>query len=875
MRYHLVALAAGVLLDLHDSAGREALATGTVDLDSFNADLPKQNSSARLEAGGLKPTVGFLQVSTAESKKDEETVALDAQAAVTDVLKRRFNALKDFYASSTSAGGVLGLLEVLGSGLAHLDAETVAAFDERSISDSTEKPATPAGAHQKTTSKTEALTIGLIAACAACFYAISGFGYAILFHGLWLCASLCGVVHGGVQRAVICIILAGPALVAMQMSMLMFTSRANPTNNVFCATWCTTTLLGVVLACVPMVGRRQSLMEHLLWMLFVVVCLVEWSQQLFKSGRRGTQPVNMSIVGVAASVVILGVLSGFGQGALAAGGGTKIIMVLCLAVPLDEWRIAATLADWPVHAVRFAFYHYHGDLVLAVEWQLACVLICGQLFGLFVGNYFSPRINAANVSRILLIFLTWCALQLTHKLLFTTGLWKTVLPTFSMVSLCLASALLFSYMCAIRFRFNEMRSSMDWYRNWVIKKQSSNYMQGWDDLLQACFGVATWWVRPPPSVWIVGEKKCGTTSLHWYLNRHENMLSGIAKEQHLFDCRNIFGWKFEDPDFLSIKRGFFPTSAHYFFRRLFSPHGVSTPVHCVDGTPTNLMLPWAASAIKQLHKGHQPPKIVVVLRDPVERAVSDYRYEVVRNKETRSFEDALEAEVHEDAWFWEGETWSQCVASESLKPMWEHERLGPDIGSRMPDEHAYRRRGNYLEHLRPYYQAFGSENITLVSVDELSSDPLGTVNNILTWLSLPPLQALDAEKKNVTPNEKSPRPIPADVMRRLAQNYAPGLAALQDELQFRHAKIWRQKWSMNDSQSTVSQSTGITPEAQLSEDSPHLSEDSEPEEPEAEPADPAGDPEETERTPSGKSEQRQSPAMYSTAPSTPELRNIM
>jgi hypothetical protein len=347
----------------------------------------------------------------------------------------------------------------------------------------------------------------------------------------------------------------------------------------------------------------------------------------------------------------------------------------------------------------------------------------------------------------------------------------------------------------------------------------------------------------------------------------------------------MFGWKFEDPDFLSVKRGFFPTWADYFFRRLFSPHGISTPVHCVDGTPTNLMLPWAASAIKQLHKGHQPPKIVVVLRDPVERAVSDYRYEVARNKETRSFEDALEAEVHEDAWFWEGGTWSQCVASGSLKPMWEHERLGHDIGSRMPDEHAYRRRGNYLEHLRPYYQAFGSENVTLVSVDELSADPLGTVNNILAWLSLPPMQALDADKKNVTRNDNK-SPIAADEMRHLAQYYAPGLAALQDELHFRYAKVWRQKWSMNDSQSTVSQSTGITPEAQHSEDSPHLSEDSphlsedsphlsEDSEPEAEPADPAEDQEETERNPSGKSEQRQSPAMHSTAPSTPELRNIM
>lgn len=342
-------------------------------------------------------------------------------------------------------------------------------------------------------------------------------------------------------------------------------------------------------------------------------------------------------------------------------------------------------------------------------------------------------------------------------------------------------------------------------------------------------------------------------------------MTGIAKEQHLFDCRNMFGWKFEGPEFLQIRRGFFPTQAYYLLRRLFSPHGVSTPVHCMDGTPTNLMLPWAASAIKQLHRGHEPPKIIVVLRDPVERAISDYRYEVARNKETRSFKDALEAEAHEDAWFWEGGTWSQCVANGSLKPLWEHERLGSDVGSRMPDEHAYRRRGNYMEHLLPYYEAFGKENITVVSLDELSSDPLGTVNNVLTWLSLPSLLELDAEKKNVTQTGKSTCAIAEDDKRRLAQYYAPGLAALQKELQFRDARTWLQKWFPNDSHLVPDDITSTASTAEITSDNV---------EPEAEPSEAVEDSSPVSNQ-SGKSKQTQSPAMYSTAPSTPELRNII
>lgn len=933
MLFALATVAAGLLLD-PQSAGRQAPATGipavlapdrpvsllrllhtdadtrasegngsTVALESsYSATLPEYKGLARLEADGGKPSVDFLQVNAAEAASAGPSdpgpsdpaapygpVERMAEAARTAVL----NAMKHFYAKAAediaflqqpeidftsaapkhfegsykdnSTGALVGLLEVIRSDFARLEEVTNTAEDEASneherffAESKRENPAKWGDLVSKTYSKEEALVIGMIAACAASFYAISGFGYAILFHALWLCASLCGYVHGGVQRAVICIILAGPALVAMQMSMLMFTSRAHPTNTAFCATWCTTTLLGVISACVPMIGRRHVLVEHLLWVLFVVVCTVEWYQVFFKGSRKTAQRLDMSIPGVATSVILLGLMSGFGQGALAAGGGTKIIMVLCLQIPLDEWRIAATLADWPVHAVRFMFYHYHGDVVLSTEWPLACALIIGQVIGLALGNYCSRGVNTGNVARFLLIFLTGCAMQLTHKLLFHGDLWKTLLLPSLAVSLSVGTALLLVFVCTIRGKVIEMRSSLDWYMTWVVKKQSSNYMQGWSDLVSASFGVATWWLRPPPTVWIIGEKKCGTTSLHWYLTQHDNMLSGIAKEQHLFDCRNIFGWKFEGPEFLKIRRGFFPTSARYVLRRLFSPHGISTPVHCVDGTPTNLMLPWAASAIKQLHSGYQPPKIIVLLRDPVERAVSDYRYEVARSKETRSFHDALEAEVNEDAWFWEGGTWSQCVASASLKPMWEHERLRPDVSSRMPDEHAYRRRGNYLEHLQPYYDAFGAENITVISTDELSSDPHSTVNKILIWLDLPPLQALDAERKNVTRNDKSTITISDDETRRLAQYYAPGLAALHKQLQFPYARIWLQKWFMNDSRSLQADTT---PEAGPSEG--------------PEPAEPEAEPGEMPRCSSGESVQKESPAMYSTAPSTPELRKIM
>ena len=89
------------------------------------------------------------------------------------------------------------------------------------------------------------------------------------------------------------------------------------------------------------------------------------------------------------------------------------------------------------------------------------------------------------------------------------------------------------------------------------------------------------------------------------------------------------------------------------------------------------------------------PAVVVLLRDPVRRAVSHWRFSTTNGFETRSLEDALLADLRED------QAWDP--ARSSVSPV------------------AYLRRGRYAEQLRPWLTTFADTTHVLL-LEELLAD---------------------------------------------------------------------------------------------------------------------------------------------------------
>jgi hypothetical protein len=121
-----------------------------------------------------------------------------------------------------------------------------------------------------------------------------------------------------------------------------------------------------------------------------------------------------------------------------------------------------------------------------------------------------------------------------------------------------------------------------------------------------------------PNLVIIGAAKCGTTSLHNYLQLHPSIFMSQTKELKLFnreDWRDHLGW----------------------YRAQFS---TELPVRG-ESSPTYTMYPKLDSVAERMHAVIPDARLIYVVRDPIERLVAQYVEHVHISMERRPLEEAL------------------------------------------------------------------------------------------------------------------------------------------------------------------------------------------------------------------------------------------
>lgn len=150
-----------------------------------------------------------------------------------------------------------------------------------------------------------------------------------------------------------------------------------------------------------------------------------------------------------------------------------------------------------------------------------------------------------------------------------------------------------------------------------------------------------------PNFLIVGAHKAGTTSIYHYLKQHPEVLMSSIKEPNFIASpfleprRDVIG-NFKKPDSL-IK-------ALEDYRRLF--RGANGERAIGEASVSNLYC--GEKAIPYIKKFLGEPKIIIILRDPVERAFSAYSQLLFEKREHLTFEEALEQEekrISDGFWF--------------------------------------------------------------------------------------------------------------------------------------------------------------------------------------------------------------------------------
>lgn len=129
--------------------------------------------------------------------------------------------------------------------------------------------------------------------------------------------------------------------------------------------------------------------------------------------------------------------------------------------------------------------------------------------------------------------------------------------------------------------------------------------------------------RSLPRFIVIGAQRSGTTSLFAYLTRHPSVRPAYRKEVHYFD--------------LHYDRGEYWYRSHFALSSELKP-GITTG----EATPNYLAHPEAAS---RTHALVPDAKLLVLLRDPVERTHSSWRLNRRQGWETRTFEEAIEQEL--------------------------------------------------------------------------------------------------------------------------------------------------------------------------------------------------------------------------------------
>jgi hypothetical protein len=223
-------------------------------------------------------------------------------------------------------------------------------------------------------------------------------------------------------------------------------------------------------------------------------------------------------------------------------------------------------------------------------------------------------------------------------------------------------------------------------------------------LLEKLYRGMTSPIRLLPDFLIIGTQRGGTTSLYHYLQSHSCIEMTATKELHFFDRQFHKG--------LAWYRAHFPTLLEkycslYLHKQVFLAGEASPEYLFIPHTPTRV-----AQALPHA-------KLIVLLRNPVDRAYSHYHLTVELGHERLSFEEAIQ---------------------------WEEERIGKERERVLADENyesyayvhfSYLSRGIYVDQLQAWMRLFPREQFLILKSEDLYADPAATLQKVLAFLNLP------------------------------------------------------------------------------------------------------------------------------------------
>ena len=268
----------------------------------------------------------------------------------------------------------------------------------------------------------------------------------------------------------------------------------------------------------------------------------------------------------------------------------------------------------------------------------------------------------------------------------------------------------------------------------AVRERSPGKVRHLSRGLLVAWGMLTARWRLRPDFLVVGAQRAGTTTLYRLLSAHPGVVRPTAsKGIGYFDLRYARGlrwyvahfplrWKAKDRE--GRRRLAFESSGYYLFHPL---------------------------AAGRIARDLPDVRVVVAVRDPVQRAYSAWKHERARGFEDEEFEKALALEGERLA----GE--EARFAADPLHRSFSHRH------------HAYLGRSQYSEQIQRYVDALGPDRVHVFDADRFFTEPAAEFAALQEWLGLPVQPTEEVEKLNARPGPS----LDDELEARLRAHFAP------------------------------------------------------------------------------------------------------
>jgi hypothetical protein len=205
---------------------------------------------------------------------------------------------------------------------------------------------------------------------------------------------------------------------------------------------------------------------------------------------------------------------------------------------------------------------------------------------------------------------------------------------------------------------------------------------------------------------VAGAQKSGTTALHYFLRKHPQIALPDRQEMHFFDDEEIFS---QPVDYELLHRHF---------------RAIARSALVGEVTPSYLY--WKP-AMERIRNYNLQIKLIILLRNPIDRAFAHWNMQRFKDREPLDFLDALKEEPRRIA---------QPLSLESRR-------------------FAYADRGFYSEQLERVFKLFPREQVKIVKFEDFRDRKQESLDGIFDFLGLKRLRNVRDKDRNVVPYERA------------------------------------------------------------------------------------------------------------------------